>query len=288
MVGRGFSPANRYTHASNHRCHRSCGHVRPAGCDGLSGSRPRPGPEVVRRPHDGPCAAERLDVHHLRAAGRAGVLLRDAGRRRRRPGPQGSDRHGAHVRAHGLQGNDRRRHVRLREGETGARGDGSGLPGAAEGARCAPARRERDRDAHQGLRGRPDERAAVRETERVRRADLARGRRRAQRRDQLGLHDLLLRPAREQVRALRLSRVRALLAAGLPRVLQGARRRDRGTAHADREPARGPADREARRRGLHRASLQQRAHRPPQRPPAPDDDGRARVLRANTTGRRTS
>ena len=139
----------------------------------------RPGPQVVRRPHDRPRPAERLDVHHLRAAGRAGLLLCDPRRRRRRPGPQGPDRHGAHVRAHGLQGHARRRHDRLREGEARARGDGSGLSGAAARARRAPARRKSDREAHQGLRGRPDERAAVRETERLRRADLARGRRRA-------------------------------------------------------------------------------------------------------------
>ena len=87
-------------------------------------------------------------------------------------------------------------------------------------------------------------RAAVRQAERVRRADRARRRRRPERRHQLRRDHLLLLAARQQVRAVRLSRVRALLAAGVPRVLQGARRRHRRAAHADREPADRPPGRE--------------------------------------------
>ncbi len=133
--------------------------------------------------------------------------------------------------------------------KAGARGDGEGLSGTAQRARDAPQARQgrSSRSCTKAVRGEASRRAAVRQAERVRRADRARGRRRLERRHQLRPHGLLLRAAVQQVRAVRLSRIGALLAAGVPRVLQGARRRHRRAPHADREPADRPAVREVRR-----------------------------------------
>ncbi len=248
------------------------------------------GPESrrLRGPHDRPRPAERVDVHHLRAPRRAGLLVRHPGRRRRGPGSEGHDRPGAHVRAHGVQGHARHRHDRLGQGRAGARQDGRRLHGLAEGQGRARRRSERGREAAAGLRGGADRGPAVRQAERVRRAGQPRRRRRHERRHQLGRHDLLLLAAGEQVRAVRLPRVGALLEAGLPRVLQGARRRHRGAPAAHREPADRPPHRALHRRGLHRPSLQQRADRPPQRSRALHDerlDGLLRqVLRAVEPG----
>ena len=96
---------------------------------------------------------------------------------------------------------------------------------------------------------------SVRQEERVRRDGRARRRRRLERRHQLRFDGLFLFAAVEQVRAVRLSRIRALLAAGVPRVLQGTRRRDRRAPHAHREPADRTPGRALRRSGVLRASL---------------------------------
>ncbi len=239
----------------------------------------RPEPRLVRGAHDRARAAERVDVHHLRAPRRAGLLVRHPGRRRRRAGSEGHDRAGPHVRAHGLQGHPRHRHHRLGQGRPGAREDGRRLHGLAEGQGHARHRSERARKAPEGVRGRADRGAAVRQAERVRRARQPRGRGRHERRHQLRRHHLLLLAAGEQVRAVRLPRVGALLDAGVPRVLQGARRRHRRAAPSHREPADRPADRALHRRGLHRASLQQRPDRPPQRSRALHDERLEGLLR---------
>ena len=144
----------------------------------------RAGPQVVRGTHDGPRAAERLDVHHLRAA-----RARRCSPSRRRPtsAPPRTRRARPAWRTCSSTWPSRATTV---VGTTDYAKEKPALEAmeaaylALQRARDAPRSptRRRSRRCTKAVRGRAGRRAAVRQAERVRRADLARGRRRAQRR----------------------------------------------------------------------------------------------------------
>ena len=213
-----------------------------------------PGPRVVREAPHGAHPAQRVHVPDPRAPWGAGLFVRHA--RRRRVGAGGARHHRAraHVRAHGVQGHAAARHQGLREGEGRARGARGGLSGLRASPRGREARRGRGRPTAEGLQGEGSRGPGVRGRQRVRRGAVARGRRGAEREHQRRGDDLLLLAADQQVRAVCLSRVRALPPSGVPGVLQGARRGHGGAAPAHREPAHRQADRADARDGVPRAS----------------------------------
>ena len=227
-----------------------------------------PGSRLVREAPHGAHPAQRVHVPDPRAPRGARLFVRDPCRRRVGPGGARHHRAGAHVRAHGVQGHAAARHEGLREGEGRARGTRGSLPGLRTSPRGRETRPGRGGPAAEGLQGEGSGRPGVRGRQRLRRGALARGWGRPEREHQRGGDDLLLLAADQQVRAVCLSRVRALHPPRVPGVLQGARRRDGGAPTADREPAHRQDDRADARDGLPRASVQAADGRLHERPAA--------------------
>ena len=136
------------------RRRRSAGAGRPPRRR-LDPARRRPGPRLLRGPDHGAPGGQRLDLHHRRAAGGAGLLLRHLRQRRLGPGGPGDHRPRPHVRAHGVQGHDHHRHHRLGGREEGARRRGGRLPGLAGRAAGRAPRPSQARRAVEGLPGAP-------------------------------------------------------------------------------------------------------------------------------------
>ena len=117
-------------------------------------------------------------------------------------------------------------------------------------------RRQEARTLCRRLQGPPGRGGAASSSRTSSTRSVPRGRRRAERRAPAPTQThVLLLAAGQQARAVRLPRVRALPPPGVPRVLQGARRRHGGAAAAHREPADRPAGRAVPRHGLRRAPL---------------------------------
>ncbi len=168
------------------------------------------GPEELRAEDHHQSAAQRADADRLRAAGGAGLQLLHLYRCGRRERPLGRERPGAHVRAPGLQGNQRDRHHGLcrREGCAGQGGSGQRrLRGRVPEGR-GPRREEAGR-AEEGLQRGPGRGAQVRHPQPVHRSGRAQRRQRLERRDRARRHDVLLVDAGEPAGAVGVAGERA-------------------------------------------------------------------------------
>ena len=195
-----------------------------------------PGPRVVREAPHGAYPGQRVHVPDPRAPGGAGLLVAtrvDVGSAQEVPGITGF----AHMFEHmAFKGTPRlgtkdyaKEKVAIDELEAAYMRTNEREPSSNQ---TRPRSTPPESVQGEGSRG-----AGIRGRQRVRRRVVAGGWRRPERRDQRRSHHLLLLAADQQVRAVRVSRVRAVPPSRVPGVLQGTRRRHGRAATAYREPS---------------------------------------------------